>query len=145
MQNQARVPHGVAANSKVKILVVDDDRKLLQKVRSHLEKRGYEVATAEDGTSALELVQSFSPNLVVLDINFPDSKKSRSQNIDGVEVLGRLREAGNLPILMLSTSNIPAVKAMALSMGADDYVTKPVEMKELCTRIAAVLRRTGSE
>jgi two-component system alkaline phosphatase synthesis response regulator PhoP len=145
VQNQARVPHGVAENSKTKILVVDDDRQLLREIRTHLEKLGYEVATAEDGTSALKLTQSFSPNLIVLDINFPDSKKSRCRSIDGVEILGRLRESGNLPVLMLSTTNISAVKVMALSMGADDYLTKPVEMKELSARIGAVLRRTGSE
>ena len=131
--------------SKTKILVVDDDRQLLREVRSHLEKLGYEVATAEDGLSALKLAQSMSPDLVVLDINFADSKKSRSRSVDGVEVLRRLRESGNVPILMLSTTNISAVKVMALSIGADDYVSKPFELQELGARIEAILRRTGHE
>ena len=131
--------------SKTKILVVDDDRQLLRVVRSHLEKLGYEVATAEDGLSALKLAQSMSPDLVVLDINFPDSKKSRSRSVDGVEVLRRLRESGSVPILMLSTTNISAVKVMALSIGADDYVSKPFEVQELGARIEAILRRTGHE
>lgn len=131
--------------SKTKILVVDDDRKLLRDVRSLLEKLGYEVATAEDGVSALKLAQTLSPDLVVLDINFPDSKTSRSQTLDGVEVLRRLRESGDVPVLMLSTTNISAVKVMALSIGADDYVSKPFELQELGARIEAILRRTGHE
>jgi DNA-binding response OmpR family regulator len=129
--------------SKTKILVVDDDRQLLRKVRAHLEKLGHEVATAEDGLSALKLAQSAAPDLVVLDINFPDSRKSTSGVIDGVEVLRRLRELGNIPILMLSTTNISAMKVMALSIGADDYVSKPFELQELGARIEAILRRTG--
>lgn len=131
--------------SKTNILVVDDDRKLLKEVRSHLEKKGYEVATAEDGFSALKLAQTMSPDLVVLDINFPDSKTSISRSVDGVEVLRRLRESGNVPILMLSTTNISAVKVMALSIGADDYVSKPFELQELSARIEAILRRTGHD
>ena len=135
----------MTTSSKTKILVVDDDRQILREVRPHLEKLGYEVATAEDGLSALKLVQSMSPDLVVLDINFPDSKNLRSRSVDGVEVLRRLRESGNVPVLMLSTTNISAVKVMALSIGADDYVSKPVELQELSARIEAILRRTGHE
>jgi len=129
--------------SKAKILIVDDDRQFLQKVRSHLEKVGYEVATAEDGLSALKQAQSISPDLVVLDINFPDSKNARSRSVDGVEVLRRLRESDNVPVLMLSTTNISSVKVMALSIGADDYLTKPVVLQELSAHIAAILRRGG--
>jgi DNA-binding response OmpR family regulator len=131
--------------SKTKILVVDDDRRLLREVRAHLEKRGYEVATAEDGLSALKQAQAISPDLVVLDINFPDAKNSRSRSLDGVEVLRRLRESGSVPILMLSTTNISTVKVMALSIGADDYLSKPFELPELGARIDAILRRTGHE
>lgn len=131
--------------TKTKILIVDDDRKLLRDLRSHLNKQGYEVATAEDGASALKLAHSMSPDLVVLDINFPDSKTSRSQTLDGVEVLRRLRENGDVPVLMLSTTNISSVKVMALSIGADDYVSKPFELQELGARIEAILRRTGHE
>lgn len=131
--------------SNSKVLVVDDDRKLLRQVRAYLEKMGYEVATSEDGLSALKLAESMAPDLVVLDINFPDSKTSRSRSVDGVEVLRRLRESGDVPILMLSTTNISAVKVMALSIGADDYMSKPFELQELGARIEAILRRTGHE
>lgn len=129
--------------SKTKILVVDDDRQILREVRAHLEKLGYEVATAEDGPSALKLAGSMFPDLVVLDINFSDSKRQKDRSLDGVEVLRRLRESGNTPILMLSSTNISAVKVMALSIGADDYVSKPFEIQELGARVEAILRRTG--
>lgn len=131
--------------AKSKILFVDDDQKLLREVRAYLEKLGYEVATAEDGPSALKLAQSLAPDLVVLDINFPDSKRPGSPSIDGVEVLRRLRESGKVPVLMLSTTNSSAVKVMALSIGADDYVSKPFDLQEFGARIEAILRRTGDE
>ena len=129
--------------SRRKILLVDDNVKLLREVQPYLEKLGYEVATAEEGVSALKRVQSMSPDLVVLDINFPDFKNGRSSSVDGVEVLRRIRESGNVPVLMLSSTNISAVKVMALSIGADDYVSKPVELQELAARIEAILRRGG--
>ena len=129
--------------SKAKILLVDDDRKILREVRFHLEKLGYEVATAEDGRSALTLSQAIAPDLVVLDINFPASKDPGIRSVDGVEVLQRLRESGNAPVLMLSSTNILAVKVMALNIGADDYMSKPFEIQELAARIEAILRRTG--
>lgn len=131
--------------SKNTILVVDDDLQLLREVRSHLERLGYEVATAKDGRSALKVVQEISPNLVVLDISFPESKKTGPPSIDGLEVLRRLRESDNIPVLMLSSTNISAVKVMALRIGADDYLSKPYEPKELVARIEAILRRTEHE
>jgi len=131
--------------TKTKILLVDDDQKVLREIRSHLEKLGYEVASAEDGASALSLATAGLPDLVVLDINFPESKTSRKLTVDGIEVLRRLRESGNVPVLMLSSTNIAAVKVMALSIGADDYVSKPFDIQELGARIEAILRRTGQE
>lgn len=131
--------------SKNKILLVDDDQQLLRKVRVYLERLGYVVATAEDGISALKLAESMSPDLVVLDINFPDSKNSVRRSIDGVEVLRRLRESGGIPILMLSSTNVSEMKVMALRLGADDYLSKPFELQELAARIEAVLRRTRHE
>jgi DNA-binding response OmpR family regulator len=129
-----------------KILVVDDNRQLVREIRSHLEKLGYEVTTAKDGISALKLTQSITPDLVVLDLNFPSSKRSSSQAIDGLEVLQRLRDSGcNVPVLVLSATNISAVRRMAISMGAQDYLTKPVELQELSSRIEAILRGTGPE
>jgi two-component system alkaline phosphatase synthesis response regulator PhoP len=128
--------------TKTKILLVDDDQTVLREIRSHLERLGYEVSSAEDGASALSLANSTLPNLVVLDINFPESKTSKKLTIDGIEVLQRLRESGNVPVLMLSATNIAAVKVMALGIGADDYVSKPFDIQELGARIEAILRRT---
>ncbi len=131
--------------TKTKILLVDDDQKVLREIRSHLERLGYEVTSAEDGSSALRLAQSMSPDLVVLDINFPESVSTSRLAVDGIEVLRRLRESGSVPVLMLSATNIAAVKVMALSIGADDYVSKPFDIQELGARIEAILRRTGQE
>lgn len=135
----------MTAAAKSKILIVDDDRQLLREVSSYLENLGYEVATAEDGLAALKRAQSIFPDLVVLDINFLDSKKMRGRSMDGLEVLRRLRESGDVAVLMLSATNISAVKVMALSIGADDYISKPFELQELGARIKAILRRTGHE
>jgi DNA-binding response OmpR family regulator len=132
-------------DSKRKILLVDDDAQLLRGVQAHLESLGYEVATAADGPAALKLAGSMLPDLVVLDINFPDSKTARNRAIDGIEVLRRLRESGNVPVLMLSSANIAAVKVMTLTIGADDYLAKPFDLQELSARIAAILRRGGGE
>lgn len=129
-------------SSKQKILVVDDDAKLLRDVKAHLEKMGYFVLTASDGRSALELAKTTELDLVVLDINFPDLGASKGRNIDGIEVLRVIREAGDVPVLMLSSTNISAVKVMTLTMGADDYVSKPFELEEFGARVGAVLRRS---
>lgn len=128
-------------DSKSKILLVDDDPQLLREVQAHLEALGYEVATAADGLAALKLAKSMLPDLVVLDINFPDSKTARNRSIDGIEVLRSLRDSGNVPILMLSAANIAAVKVMTLTIGADDYLAKPFDLQELSARIGAILRR----
>ncbi len=135
----------MTAGTKTKILVVDDDRKVLMEIRSHLERLGYEVAVVEDGRSALKSARALSPDLVVLDLNFPDAPNSAGRSVDGIEVLRRLRESANVPVLMLSSTNISSVKVMALSIGADDYVSKPFEINELGARIEAILRRTGKE
>ncbi len=129
-------------SEKIKILVIDDDQQLLREVRVHLEKLGYEVSTGEDGFTALKLTQTLSPDLIVLDINFPDSMESRNQSLDGVEVLRRVRESSNVPVLMLSITTVSTIKVMALSMGADDYLSKPFDMQELSARIESILRRS---
>ena len=135
----------MSKTSKKRILVVDDDEKLLKKVKSHLEKMGYEVTTATNGHTALALSESNAVDLVVLDINFPDSMAHKKRSIDGIEVLRRLRDSGTVPVLMLSSTNISAVKVMALAIGADDYVPKPFDLQELSARIEAILRRSTSE
>jgi len=131
--------------SKRKVLIVDDDPRFVCKTKTHIEKLGYEVNTAGDGYSALDFVKSMAPDVVVLDINFPESKTSKQHSIDGIEILRRLRETDDIPVLMLSATNVSAVKVMALSLGADDYMSKPVEYEELAARIEAVLRRAGHE
>jgi len=127
--------------TKNSILVVDDDPQLLGEVKAYLTKAGYEVATADSGTTALKIIQSACPDLVVLDIVFGDSKKTGKRSMDGVEMLRRLRETDNVPVLMLSSTNATAVKVMALGIGADDYMSKPFEPSELGARIDAILRR----
>jgi DNA-binding response OmpR family regulator len=128
-------------DSKSKILLVDDDPQLLREVQAHLETLGYEVATASDGLGGLKVARSMLPDLVVLDINFPDSQTARNRSIDGIDVLRRLRDSGNVPVLMLSSCSIAAVKVMALTIGADDYLAKPFDLQELSARIAAILCR----
>ena len=130
-------------NQKIKILVIDDDQKLLRDVRAHLEKLGYEVSTVDDGVSGLKRMKSFYPDLIVLDVNFPNDNGSRRQSLDGVEVLRRIRESSTVPVLMLSITTISTMKIMALSIGADDYVSKPFDLQELSARIESILRRTN--
>lgn len=132
-------------STRHKILVVDDDVELLKDVQKHLATLGYEVATAADGRSALALAKSTEPDLVVLDINFPSIGKRGERSIDGIEVLRLLRESGNVPILMLSSTNVSSVKVMTLTIGADDYVSKPFDLQELGARVEAILRRSRDE
>ncbi len=132
-------------NSKKNILVVDDDHTLLREIRAHLTKPGYEVAAAGDGRSALKLLDSTASDLVILDITLPEKVTGKYHSLDGIEVLRELRETSNVPVLMLSATNISAVKIMTRTIGADDYVDKPVEVEELSARIDAILRRTKGE
>ena len=131
--------------SKSKILVVDDDIQLLNHVSGHLNKLGYMVDTAEDGTTAMALANTKAPDLVVLDITLSDKKSIGRGSIDGIEVLRRLRESCSVPVLMLSATSIASVKVMALKIGADDYMTKPFDIHEFGARVEAILRRTHSE
>ena len=133
------------ASSGNKILVVDDDLQLLGSIQNHLEKLGYEVAVAADGRTALALAKAGAMDLVVLDITFPDVDAHNQRAIDGIEVLRALRDAGNVPVLMLSSTNISAVKVMALTLGADDYGPKPFDLPELSARIEAILRRSRDD
>ncbi len=129
-------------HSQYKILVVDDDPQVRSDVKAHFEKAGYKVYTAEDGRAALKLAQSTSPDLIVLDISFPQLKTATERTIDGIEVLRWVRDSANIPVLMLSSTNISSVKVMALTLGADDYVPKPFDLQELGARVDAILRRT---
>ena len=121
-----------------RVLVIDDDRNIVQLVRMYLEKDGYQVAVAHDGDEALEVARSFKPDLVVLDIMLP--------GLDGHEVAKRLRWDSDVPIIMLTARTSENDKLVGLDLGADDYVTKPFSPRELLARIRAVLRRApGSD
>ena len=116
-----------------RILVVDDEPDLLRAVQFYLEDQGYLVFTAEHGREALEALRTRLPDLVVLDVRMPD--------MDGFEVLERIREASNVPVIMLTVQSEEHEKVRGLRLGADDYVTKPFSQRELAARIAATLRR----
>jgi two-component system alkaline phosphatase synthesis response regulator PhoP len=115
------------------ILVVDDERGLVELVRSYLTNEGFTVLVADDGLSALDLARTHDPDLVVLDIMLP--------GLDGVEVCRRLRQFSDAYVLMLTARSEEVDKIVGLSVGADDYVTKPFSPRELVARIKALLRR----
>jgi len=119
-----------------KILLVEDDAEFLNLTRTWLQKSGYEVFTAGDGVEGMRRVYSNRPNLVLLDANIP--------KMDGWEVCHRIREMSNIPVLMLTVNNRKTDRLKGFTMGADDYITKPVDFDELLARIQAVLRRADS-
>jgi DNA-binding response OmpR family regulator len=115
------------------ILVVDDEANIRDLARLYLEKDGYKVIVAQDGAQALTQVKENAPALMVLDLMLPE--------IDGWEVCRRVRAESNLPILMLTARDDDIDKIVGLEMGADDYLTKPFNPRELVARVRAVLRR----
>ena len=117
-----------------KILAVEDDRNISDLIRMYLEKEGFEVTAAFDGGTALEKFREIEPDLVLLDIMLPV--------MDGWGVCSRIREVSRTPIIMLTAKSEVLDRVTGLEMGADDYLVKPFEMKELIARINAVLRRT---
>ncbi|MFE3448711.1 response regulator [Nonomuraea sp. NPDC059194] len=117
-----------------RVLVVDDEPQLLRALRINLTARQYEVAVADDGTSALRQAADWHPDLVILDLGLPD--------LDGVDVIHGLRGWTSVPIIVLSGRAGSDDKVDALDAGADDYVTKPFGIDELLARIRAVTRRT---
>jgi two-component system alkaline phosphatase synthesis response regulator PhoP len=120
---------------KAKILVVDDEQNILDLVTAYLEQENYEVYTALDGPGALKAARAFKPDLIVLDIMLP--------GMDGLEVLSHLRRESNVYIIMLTARSEETDKVIGLSVGADDYLTKPFSPRELAARIKAALRRYG--
>jgi len=117
-----------------KILVVEDDKTLLDALKYNLSKEGYGVATAVDGVQALEVARAEKPDLIILDIMLP--------KLDGFEVCRILRKETTTPILMLTAKVEEIDKVVGLEIGADDYMTKPFSLRELLARIRAMLRRT---
>ncbi|MBI3979684.1 MAG: response regulator transcription factor [Chloroflexi bacterium] len=121
--------------SKHKILVVDDEPKLVEVVQAYLERDGFQVVVAGNGREALDRFHLARPDLVVLDLMLPE--------IDGLEVCRRLRRESNVPIIMLTARADDADELVGLELGADDYVTKPFSPRALLARVRAVLRRAG--
>lgn len=117
-----------------RILVVDDDPKILKALDQALRQEGYDVSRAADGEEALRLARELKPDLVVLDIMLP--------KMDGFEVCAQLRELGSTPVLILSARGEEMDKVVGFNVGADDYLTKPFRLTELVLRVRAILRRT---
>jgi two-component system KDP operon response regulator KdpE len=117
----------------IRIIIVDDEPQILRALRINLQARGYEIHTAADGAEALSVAASTRPDLVILDLGLPD--------IDGIEVIRKLRAWTPVPIVVLSGRADSRDKVDALDAGADDYVTKPFGVDELLARIRAVTRR----
>lgn len=118
-----------------KILIVDDDTNICELLRLYIEKEGYSTAIAYDGVQALELFNKEQPNLVLLDIMMP--------KLDGWQVCREIRKTSDCPIIMITAKGEVFDKILGLELGADDYVVKPFEAKEVVARVRAVLRRTG--
>jgi DNA-binding response OmpR family regulator len=118
-----------------RILVVDDDPTVTEVVAGYLDRAGFAVDTAPDGPGALARAAANPPDLVVLDLMLP--------GIDGLQVCRRLREAGPVPVVMLTARGDEEDRILGLEIGADDYVTKPFSPRELVLRVASVLRRAG--
>jgi DNA-binding response OmpR family regulator len=117
------------------VLLVEDERKLRELVRSYLERAGFTVLSTESGAEALTMAASVAPDLVVLDLGLPD--------VPGETVARELRTAGATPILMLTAKSAEEDRIRGLELGADDYVTKPFSPRELVLRVQAILRRGG--
>jgi len=120
--------------SQTKILVVDDDKNICELLRLYLEKEGYSVILAFDGKEGLEKFNTQNPDLILLDVMMP--------NVDGWEVCKEVRKTSLCPIIMLTAKGETIDKVLGLELGADDYVVKPFDSKEVVARIKAILRRT---
>src|SRR5512140_714867 len=118
-----------------KILVIDDEVKIVEICRDYLHAANFDVITAADGLKGLALARSQKPDLVVLDLMLP--------GMDGLDVCRTLRREGNIPIIMLTARVEEPDKLVGLELGADDYITKPFSARELVARIRTVLRRAS--
>jgi len=120
-----------------KILIVDDDKKIIDLVTAYLKRDGYHVLAAYDGQQAIDLARHKQPDLVILDLALPQ--------VDGMDVCRILRAESNVPIIMLTARTTEDDKLAGLDLGADDYVTKPFSPRELVARVRTVLRRVGEK
>ena len=121
--------------NKTKILIVDDDENICELLRLYLEKENFETIVANNGIKAVELQSEFSPDLILLDIMLP--------GIDGWQVCREIRKVSSVPIIMLTAKGETFDRILGLELGADDYVSKPFDTKEVIARVKAVLRRSG--
>lgn len=119
-----------------KVLIVDDDQNICELLRLYIEKEGFDTKIANDGKAALEAFESYNPDLIMLDIMLPE--------LDGWQVCREVRKKSQCPIIMLTAKSEVFDKVLGLELGADDYVVKPFEAKEIVARIKAVLRRSGT-
>jgi two-component system alkaline phosphatase synthesis response regulator PhoP len=122
--------------AKAQILVVEDEKNILEAVRYSLEAEGYETLTATDGLAGLQLARTRHPDLVILDVMLP--------GMDGLEVCREIRRDRDVPIMMLSARGEELDRVVGLEVGADDYVTKPFSMRELMARVKVHIRRSQS-
>lgn len=119
-----------------KILVIDDEPSIVNLVAAYLKPEGYELYTAVDGPSGLKAARAFKPELIILDVMLP--------GMDGIELLSRLRRESDVYVILLTARTEETDKVVGLSVGADDYVTKPFSPRELTARVKAALRRIQS-
>jgi DNA-binding response OmpR family regulator len=127
----------VAAGKPQTVLVVEDEASIASFVAAYLKNAGFDVRTTASGNEALRIVAAEKPALVVLDLMLPD--------VDGVEVCKRIRQQGEIPVLMLTARDEDVDKIIGLEVGADDYMTKPFNPRELVARVRAILRRAAPE
>lgn len=120
-------------NSKPKILIIDDDVNICELIRLYMEKEGYEVMMVYNGIRAVSAFKEFTPNIIILDIMLPGA--------DGWQVCREIRKVSSIPIIMLTAKGETFDKVLGLELGADDYIVKPFDPKELVARVKAVLRR----
>ena len=127
----------MAPEDRVRVLVVDDEANITDLVATVLRYEGFEVLTASSGRDGLRAVETFRPHLVVLDVMLPD--------VDGFEVQRRLADEARVPVVFLTAKDATDDKVRGLTMGADDYVTKPFSLEEFVARVRAVLRRSHGQ
>ena len=120
-----------------KILIVDDDENICELLRLYLEKDGFETVVANDGEQAVDYAAKYTPDLILLDIMLP--------KLDGWQVCREIRKSSDVPIIMLTAKGETFDKILGLELGADDYISKPFDTKEVIARIKAVLRRSRKE
>ena len=123
--------------AETKVLIVDDDNNICELLRLYLEKDGFLTAVANDGMQALETVKTYSPDLILLDVMMP--------RLDGWQVCREIRKESDVPIIMLTAKGEVFDKVLGLELGADDYISKPFDTKEVIARIKAVLRRVATK